>query len=148
MATTINNAAVEGATPLNKGEFRTRLVIPAVPTAGDERFWGFSYLSTDSRDAGIYFEIEDDEFSARVVDDSSAAGEQKVVLDFPAAWATAKKDYRITWGAGMARFYIDGTEVAVIPFVDMDLTKVELRTIIKNGNTDDMVADYIEYRSF
>lgn len=135
---------------LVKGEVTFRMRVVEGPASGDNKEIGLKSLN---KGAGIYFDILDDDFNAVVED-----GLTGLTNSFPITWepgvfdSLIATDYTIRWEAGMARFFINGVNVATVPFsdYDLDLASTPMSIYVKNqsGVGDDMYIDYIEAKGF
>lgn len=92
-----------------RGETMMRLNIPEVPTADDVRTFGFASLNGNS---GVTFDIIDTYFVATAY--KNGAQMRSLPLVFAAGWEDTDTDFKIMWEAGLARFFVNGVEMAVL----------------------------------
>lgn len=139
-----NNAEAIQYADLVKGEVTFSMRVAAAPAAGQDREFGLKSLNKGS---GIYFQVDGADFNAVVVD-----GESGGIISYPLTWAVGTFDsliantYTIQWEAGLAKFFINGTNVVTLPFSDYDivLASTPMSVYVKNQSGDDMYIDYIE----
>lgn len=86
------------------------LNVPAVPTSGDVRAWGFKVPALGNR-GRIEFDVTDAVFSLKVYTDAGVALLNQTVT-WSASWTAADTIFKIAWQSGGIRFFIGTTQVA------------------------------------
>lgn len=120
------------------------LTVPAVPTSGDARRWGF-YSPATTAIGALYFDITGTAFTVNVVDSSGNLTSKAIT--WSGAWTNTQIVYGIAWEADRVQFWVNGAIVAtfaiisgnVIPFTALPL-------YIKNGNADNLTVAYLDLR--
>lgn len=122
------------------------LTIPAAPTVGDVRSWGFRNPSSDDLGA-VYFKIAGTAFTAEVVDSNGNA--TSTVLSWIAGYTATATKYRIRWENDHIIFYINGVIVATVATentANNQIPENALAARIINGNADNMDLTYMAVR--
>lgn len=121
------------------------LTIPAKPTAGDSRKWGF-ILPDSSNMGAAYFEISGAVFQC-VTKDIYGNTQTTAVTWNDAAWSGNPITYRINWEAEQVIFYVNGEIVAVHSTkTNAETPNMALSIEIVNGNADNMDLTYLAIR--
>jgi len=137
----LNTATIIQYADLYGCDLTMRMIIPAVPTAGDVRYFGFGSIGFGS---AIVFAILDDVFAILTINEKGVIKTE--VATFDAAWATAPIDFEIRWRGTYADFLISGVG-AVSPsnpngstyrINDVAVPKGPLSIYFHNGNADNM----------
>lgn len=125
--------------------------IPAVPTSGDSRRFGFFSPAAPNVGAA-YFDITGTVFTANVLD---ASGNLKqVTLTFTAGWAATETIYRITFEKDIVRFWVGTLSANISTWIllttiaapQTGLSIMPLPVYIKNGNSDNVDLTYMAVR--
>ena len=138
------SASILNYADIYKGNVTFSLLVPAAPTAGDVRFWGFYQPNLD---AYIGFDITNDVFSVQASNGNGST--TTVVCDWQPSWTNTEHEYQIQWSASGAVFLVDGV-VVVGPSnaegkINGDsIPTVALSTYISNENADNMLFTYME----
>lgn len=143
---TINAASMIGYADFYKGDITLGLNIPAVPTAGDTRKWGFYQLANTS---GAWFDITDDALTCQV---QNADGTNETAsVEWQAAWTDTKVDWAIKWTGFSAEFLINGVQVAFLngdtltsKYSTKSVPSFPLSIYLRNDNADEMDLSYVE----
>jgi len=130
------------------GSLEFYLTIPAVPTTGDVRQFGFK----NNGDLGkMIFNITDTDFTADVYDAAGTVIGQKTI-DWDTDWTAEEVRYRITWDERTICFAIDDVIVARFEagfdkeIIDSDImNKFPMNGYLKNTNADNMDISLINY---
>jgi hypothetical protein len=143
----LNAAEIVGYADMVWCDLTMRLIIPAVPTAGDVRKFG---LASASLGAILAFEINDDVFTISAADGDGNTKSSTITFD--AALAAVSADFTIRWRGSYADFLING--VPVITPGDMNGSTYRLNDIavpngplsmyFQNSNADNMQIVNIE----
>lgn len=118
-----------------------RLIVPAVPVAGDSRMFG---LASSGEGSFIGFIITEDVFAIYSAD--GKGNTKNEVVSFDAAWAATPIDFEVRWRGTYADFFINGVPVvtpsnpdgSTYRINDIAIPKGPLSIYIHNGNADDM----------
>ncbi len=147
------NAATSGSYVLFEyADIEFQLLVPANPTAGDARIWGFKAPSTNNAGA-VYFEITGATFQLVIYDNWGNKS------TYPLTWVNgtytnAQTKFRIRWDYDYIYVYVADTLVYSIPSSAVngqssgstaakDLPRTALPMYIKNGNADNMDVAYM-----
>lgn len=104
----VNHGEIIHYGDIMKGMFEFNLNIPSGPGTGDVRLFG---LYQPSANTYLYFSIGAT-MKAMASDGEGHTSEQAIT--WSADWAGSDIEYVIKWEAGSARFYINGTQVAIL----------------------------------
>ena len=136
----LNHAAIIYYGDLFRCNMTLNLNIPAVPTAGDSRFFGLSQINK-----GCYMAFVIDGIVFKAVAFDANGHTDSTVITFEPAWAAAFVDYRIQWDGAFVSFYVDGTLKA--RFDDIAVPNLPLSPYISNANVDDMLLNNMQIMS-
>lgn len=132
------------------GSMEIQMIIPAVPTTGDDREFGLKDTATSTKGA-MLFDVTDDVFTAKVYDASGVLVASKVI-NWNADWTNEEANYRITWTERDVYFVINNVIVARVEggfdkdIVSADiLSKKALHLYIANANSDNMDISLISF---
>ena len=131
------------------GSLEFYLTIPAVPTTGDVRQFGFK----NNGDLGkMIFDVTDDVFSAKVYDAAGTIIDTKTI-EWDSTWTAAEARFRITWEDRNIIFAVDDVIVATFnagfdkDIIDSDImNKFPMNGYLKNTNADNLDCSLIQYR--
>lgn len=130
------------------GSVEFYLTIPAVPTAGDIRQWGFK---NNGNDGLMVFDITDDAFTAKVYDSSGTSVASKTI-EWDDDWTATEARYRITWAERSVYFAVNDVIVARFEdgwdkdIIDSDImNKLPMALYLKNSNDDSFDISLINY---
>ena len=119
------------------GNSALTMTIPAVPTSGDNRVFGYYSRSFGNRNAA-YFYISGTSFYTRTYSEDSDSAESNTI-PWDASWTNASTKFEIIWRIDKVEFYVGGRRVSTH---DTRFPKqVMLPTYFSNGNTDNMSLD-------
>lgn len=132
----LNAAKIIGYADLFKATQTLNLKVPAAPTAGDVRVFGFYQINAA---ATAVFKITDAVFSCEC---TYAGVTKNEVVTWQSAWTNTYTNFKIVWEGFAAGFYVNDYRVAFIN--DASVPKVSLSTYAYNANSDNMDILYIE----
>lgn len=143
----LNAAEIIGYADMVWCDLTMRLIIPAVPTAGDSRKFG---LASASLGAILAFEINDNVFTISAAD--GKGNTKSSVITFDPALAAASADFTIRWRGSYADFLINGNPVltpgdkegSTYRISDIAVPNGPLSMYFLNGNSDDLKIVNIE----
>jgi hypothetical protein len=127
-------------------EFTTFVVnVPANPTSGDNRKWGFLAPATTNIGA-IYFHINDATFRVNVID-SQGNTQSKTVTWSNALWTGNAIPFSIAWEPDRVQFWANGAIIATFAIVAGNtIPFTALPLYIQNSNSDNMDVSYVDVR--
>ncbi len=131
------NASIVHYWDLFRGGAAFNVNVAHAPTAGDNRKFGFYQPNLG---ACAYFSIVNDVFSANTSD--GLGNTYSYTIDWSSAWTGVNTEFKVLWGAGTARFYVNGVQSAVI--TDISVTGRPMSLYVANGNSDAMTVKYID----
>lgn len=115
-------------------------IIPTVPTAGDDRFIGFSDVTMG---AELGFEIAGEVLSAVAKD--TAGNTTAIIIPFQPEWEDVSTAYSIAWRGPQAIFSVNGQRVAKL--TDIAVPKTPMSVVIDNQNADNFDVIGIEFKN-
>jgi hypothetical protein len=142
-AVVANNIVLNAATILGyddlyqcRGVFS--LTIPAAPTAGDDRAFGFAQLN-----AGLFvdFKIVGAVFSANCINGTLSS---TAVIPWNTDWDATPTKFSIRWHGYDAIFYVNDIEMARLNSGNAGMVTEPMSLYIKNANADDLLMHYVE----
>jgi hypothetical protein len=131
----LNNAVMASFIQFTIGKLFLNVALPAVPTAGDQRFIGFNFSDAP---VGIGFDFVDDTVTAVIATQSGLTYSK--VLD-PALFTVARHDFNIDWNEGSVAFYLDGVCLAVCE--DKNICR-ELKGVVLPLYVENLTADNLD----
>lgn len=109
------------------GKFLSKISIPAVPTSGDSRIFGFFNPNGTEK---ITFDITGTAVTAKYNDGKGNSGS----IAISAALITAAThEFEIRWNPGSIGWFIDGDGIAAVELATMDMP---MSLYFLNGNSD------------
>lgn len=132
----LNAAKIIGYADLYRADQTMKVKVPAAPTSGDVRTFGFFQINAN---AYAVFKVVDAVFSCECVFNGVTKNE---VVTWQSVWTNTFTDFRIVFNGFSAEFYVGGYRVAFIN--DASVPKVALSTYAHNANADNMDINYIE----
>ena len=130
------------------GNLEFLLTIPAAPTAGDVRSFGFK--NNDNKGMMV-FDITGAVFSAKVYDSKGTLIATKTI-NWDSDWTAAEAQYRIAWNNRNIYFLVDDVFVARFDEgFDKDIVAEDIMgsqpmgIYINNGNADNVDVSLINY---
>lgn len=124
-------------------DFEIQLTVPAVPTSGDVRQWGFIAPAT-SKLGAAYFDITGTAFTAKVIDNQGTTTTK--TLTWSAGYTATATVFRIRWEADQIFFYIANVVVASVSAPTVIIPAFALPIRILNSNSDNMDMTYMAVR--
>lgn len=128
----LQNAGMVHYGDIVRGQFQFNINVPSSPTQGNSRNWGLMRINTN---AYIYFAINDTNFTANAADGNGNVSTTPITWN--TAWAGTYQQYVIRWEGGTAKFFINGTQVAVI--TNIAVSGDPLSLYAANATTDGML---------
>src|ERR1035437_58743 len=132
-----NTASAIGYADILKGNLTINMTIPAVPTAGDVRRFGFAQLALG---AYVVFDITGNVFTAQTIDGKGNSA--SVVIPWRAAWTATPLTFDILWTGFSAEFRLNNERLAFIN--DTSVSSDPLSVYINNANADSTAFHYME----
>ena len=121
-----------------------KLNIPAKPTTGDSRRWGFFSPAGSADFGGIYFDITGTAFTSNIVDDAGNSVSKALTWD-DTNWSGKAIVFRIVWEPDEIAFWVNGAKLATFDIgASNSLPQfIALPVYIKNGNSDNVDLSYL-----
>lgn len=115
--------------------------VPANPTAGDSRQWGFKNPSESTR-GYIYFDITDTTFSLKIEDEFGNT------YSLPLTWSNGSYTgndiaFRFRWEKDAINVFVNNALVTVVPQSTIVPPVGPIAAYINNGNADNMDVKYM-----
>ena len=135
----LNAAEIVSLQGVGLGDLEMLIKIPAVPTAGDARRWGFK--TVQGGDLGrMEFEILEDVFQV-IVHDNDGTALDTIEIPWDGDWTAAEVRYGIKRHLRSVYFTINGEVKAQV--TDSNLTKRSLGIHADNDNADALLISTI-----
>lgn len=135
----LNSAIIASYSQYIYGEFEFLVNVPAVPTAGDLRYWGLR--NTATLRGSLFFDISDDVFSFKTYDNDSNLESTTISWNqVSQTWNGNFTSFKIVWNEEDIKAYVNGILVATHKSGDHSLP---LALKLANSNSDNMDIDYI-----
>ena len=128
------------------GNFNFKFTIPAAPTTGDSRIWGFYSRSNPNRNAAYFF-IQGSSFYTRTYGDDTATAEQNTIA-WDSEWTNTPTEFEIRWRISTVEFWIgNGTDKVRVANHNAPATVPKQKLVpiyVSNGGSDLMDLSYLE----
>jgi hypothetical protein len=133
-AVRFNEASAQTSGEYLYGTFETDLVIPTVPTVGDNRYWGLTAVINGTTHLAT-FNIADDVFTTNTCGASPTDMESTTVA-WVSGWEAAQTKFAIKWYKEKVEFWVGGLKVATHTEFIPETRALPFR--FTNGNADNM----------
>lgn len=133
----LNAAVVQSLDSFLFGRLVMNITVPAAPTGGDVRKFGF--ISASYATAGsAYFDIADTAFTAKSYDENGNA--ETTTIAWSSDWNNVAIEYRIEWRGDQIYFYVadvlKATHTGRLGYYPQGIT-------LRNSNVDNMDVNYV-----
>lgn len=136
----LNTAVTIHLGDIYKCDLAVHALVPAVPTAGDVRYIGFSNMNMG---AELGFNFVDDTLMAVATDTAGNTTTETILFDD--SWFGAEAIFEILWHGPVAIFKINGTQVAKLN--DIAVPKTPMSLMLDNTNADNMDIIGVEFKN-